>query len=75
MGEKKNERKRGQEKGKMKGTYINLEVEKLKLDRKNQRDEVIERRTKELETEITEGRNNLKKLSLLKTTIDDGILI
>ena len=59
----------------MKGTYINLIVEKFQLERKNLRDEVIEKRTKELETEITEGLNNLKKLSLLKTTIDDGILI
>ena len=62
-------------KGKIKGAYINLIVENCELERKNQRDEVIEKRTKELETEIAEGLKNLKKLSLLKTTIDDGILI
>ena len=62
-------------KGKEKGTYINLEVKKLEQERSNQRDKVIEKRTKELETEIPEGLKNLKKLSLLKTTIDDGRLI
>ena len=61
--------------GKAKGTYINLEVKKLTLERKDQRDQVIEKRKKELETEIPEGLKNLKKLSLLKTTIDDGRLI
>ena len=59
----------------MKGAFINLIVEKFQLERNNQRDEIIEKRTKELETEIVEGLKNLKKLSLLKTTIDDGILI
>ena len=62
-------------KGKEKGTYIKLEVNKLEQERSNQRDKVIEKRTKELETEIPEGLKNLKKLSLLKTTIDDGRLI
>ena len=61
--------------GKEKGAYINLEVDKLKLERKNERDEVIEKRTKELATEISDGVNKLKKLSQLLTTIDDGILM
>ena len=58
--------------GKDKGSYINLEIEKLKLERKNQRDEVVEKRTKELETEIPEGLKMLKKLSSLSTTTEDG---
>ena len=58
--------------GKDKGSYINLEIEKLKLARKNQRDQAIEKRTKELETEIPEGLKMLKKLSPLSTTTEDG---
>ena len=58
--------------GKAKGGYINLEIDKLKLERKNQRDEVVEKRTKELETEIPEGLKMLKKLSSLSTTTEDG---
>ena len=58
--------------GKDKGSYINLEIEKLKLERKNQRDQAIEKRTKELETEIPEGLKMLKKLSSLSTTTEDG---
>ena len=58
--------------GKEKGAYINLEIDKLKLERKNQRDEVVEKRTKELETEIPEGLKMLKKLSSLSTTTEDG---
>ena len=61
--------------GKEKGAYINLEVDKFKLERKNERDQVIEKRTKELATEIPDGLNKLKKLSPLLTTIDDGILM
>ena len=58
--------------GKAKGGYINLEIDKLKLERKNQRDEAVEKRTKELETEIPEGLKMLKKLSSLSTTTEDG---
>jgi hypothetical protein len=61
--------------GKDKGTYINQQVNLLKQERIDQRDEAIEKRSKELETEISEGLKNLKKLSPLETTIDDGILV
>ena len=61
--------------GKDKGTYINLQVDPFKLERKGQRDQVVQTRTKELMTEIPEGEKNLKKLSSLKTTINDGILV
>ena len=61
--------------GKDKGTYINLQVDPFKLERKSQRDQVVQTRTKELVTEIPEGEKNLKKLSSLKTTINDGILV
>ena len=59
-------------KGKEKGAYINLEINKLKQIRKEQRDEAIENRMKELVIEISEGLKNLKKLSTLETTIDDA---
>ena len=36
--------------GKDKGTYINLQVDPFKLERKSQRDQVVQTRTKELET-------------------------
>ena len=58
-----------------KGSYINLQVDPFKLERKGQRDQVVQTRTKELMTEIPEGEKNLKKLSSLKTTINDGILV
>ena len=61
--------------GKMKGNYINLYVKQLELEINNNRNELIEKRTKELETEIPEGLKKLKKLSSLETTIDDGIRI
>ena len=41
--------------GKDKGTFINLQVDKLKLERKGQRDAVIQQRIKELPKEILEG--------------------
>ena len=43
------------------GPFINEKVKKLEQERSNQRDKVIEKRTKELETEIPEGLKNLKK--------------
>ena len=61
--------------GTEKGTYINLQVDKLKKERNNQKDEIVQKRTKELMTEIPEGLKNLKKLSLLETTVNDGLLI
>jgi selenocysteine lyase/cysteine desulfurase len=59
-------------KGKEKGAYINQEINKLIQARKEQREEAIEKRVKELEIEISEGLKNLKKLSTLETTIDDA---
>ena len=61
--------------GKAKGSYIKPEVEKLTQESKDRRNEVIEKRTKELEIEIPEGLKKLKKLSPLEATIDDGIRI
>ena len=62
-------------KGKEKGAYIQLELQKLEKERKGQKDEQVEKRTKELATEIPDGLQKLKKLSKLGTTIDDGIRI
>ena len=58
--------------GKVKGNYINLYVKQLQLELQNQRDELVEKRTKELETEIPEGLKMLIKLSSLSTTTEDG---
>ena len=35
-------------------------------------EEILQKRTEELETEIQEGWNNLTKLSTLESTIEDG---
>ena len=59
--------------GKDKGSYINLQVNKFKLESKCQMDQLVQMRTKELVTEIPKGEKNLKKLSSLKTTINDGV--
>ena len=58
--------------GKEKGNFINLEIDKLKKERIDQRIQVVKNREKELAKEISEGLKNLKKLSSLETTIDDG---
>ena len=62
-------------KGEEKGAYIKLELSNIEEKRKDQRDEHIEKRTKELLTEIPDGLQKLKKLSKLGTTIKDGIRI
>jgi hypothetical protein len=62
-------------KGGEKGNYIQLEINDLKQSRIAARDAAIAERMKELVTEIPGGLKNLKKLSKLKSTIDDGKII